>query len=275
MKKSLIPLVTAAGIALGVLGAGTTKATHGVYFTTCSVSVDHDTVYASGDVDLGRSQWATFTVDGSKTLVKPADYYISFKGPGNTGTASPIQTTDANGMGGPHMFSWSNILGMATQGAMVSLSKPLNIDFRVSSFPTINNPYDCRTTVTLMPNEKPAAPTDVAATAGDASAVVVWAGADGFLGVSYKVTASPGGSWCVAVYPNISCTVDKLTNGTPYAFTVTAESSGGISDPSGESAPVTPMAGNDGSGDDGFGWELELDHFRQRVAGSSGLPDTR
>ena len=92
----------------------------------------------------------------------------------------------------------------------------------------------------------PNAPTNVTASAGNASATVSWTASSG--ATTYTVTASPGGATCAATAPATTCTVTGLTNGTAYTFTVTATNANGTSDPSTASTTVTPMApANDAS----------------------------
>ncbi len=88
------------------------------------------------------------------------------------------------------------------------------------------------------------APVGVSAVAGNGSALVSWT-ADTWGLRGFKVVASPGGRFCeteASSWTPRSCTVDGLTNGTEYTFTVIATNSWfeeGESDPS---APVTPAA---------------------------------
>ena len=66
------------------------------------------------------------------------------------------------------------------------------------------------------------------------SAVVSWTGPETTSAVTarqtgekitgYEVTAEPGPSTCTADAPEISCTVEGLSGGTDYTFTVTAQS---------------------------------------------------
>ncbi len=96
----------------------------------------------------------------------------------------------------------------------------------------------------IVPQTPPGPPTDVSATAGNASAMVNWAapadpGSSAITG--YTVTANPGGQTCVS--PRLAfCTVDGLTNETSYTFTVVATNEFGDSVASAPSAPVTPSA---------------------------------
>ncbi|WP_460455299.1 fibronectin type III domain-containing protein, partial [Arthrobacter bambusae] len=105
----------------------------------------------------------------------------------------------------------------------------------------------------------PSPPTGVAATAGNASAVVSWtAPANGGSPItSYAVTPSSGGTALAPVTvtgnpPSTTATVTGLTNGTAYTFTVTATNTVGTSPASAASAPVTPAAPVPGVTNGGF-----------------------
>lgn len=90
----------------------------------------------------------------------------------------------------------------------------------------------------------PVAPTNVSATAGDASATVSFhapANTGGLPITAYTVTSSPGGLTSVGCTSS-PCTVSGLTNGTPYTFTVTASNLAGTSPASSASSSVTPAA---------------------------------
>jgi hypothetical protein len=92
---------------------------------------------------------------------------------------------------------------------------------------------------------KPSAPTNVSGTAGDGQVSVTWqAPADSgtYAITDYQVTASPGGATCMTTAPTLACTIDGLTNGTAYTFTVKALSGAGWGANSAPSAPVTPQA---------------------------------
>jgi hypothetical protein len=87
----------------------------------------------------------------------------------------------------------------------------------------------------------PLAPTGVTATRGDTSALVSWTAPDanGSPITGYTVTASDGVHTCTTTVA-LSCTVNNLTNGTAYTFTVTATSLLGTGPASAASNSVTP-----------------------------------
>jgi len=94
----------------------------------------------------------------------------------------------------------------------------------------------------------PGAPTAVTATAGNTAATLAWTAAtsDGGAPITgYTVTASPGGKTVTVTGnpPSGTATVTGLTNGTAYAFTVTATNSVGTGPASTPSNPITPTAG--------------------------------
>jgi len=92
----------------------------------------------------------------------------------------------------------------------------------------------------------PNPPTSVSATAGDTTAAVSWSAPanDGGSPITgYTATSVPDGLACTT--PDVSgCTVNGLTNGTQYTFTVTATNGVGTSAPSATSNAVVPHAGS-------------------------------
>ncbi|MGA2837772.1 MAG: fibronectin type III domain-containing protein [Acidimicrobiales bacterium] len=97
----------------------------------------------------------------------------------------------------------------------------------------------------VTPSTVPDAPTNVSATPGNQSASVSWTAPfnEGSAITGYTVTATGDGTNETCITPNgttTSCTVDGLTNGTAYTFTVAATNTDGTGAPSVASSPVTP-----------------------------------
>ncbi len=113
----------------------------------------------------------------------------------------------------------------------------------------------------------PSAPTGVSATAGDGQATVTFSppASDGGSPITgYTVTSNPsGGIDANAGSTSTTHTVTRLTNGTAYAFTVTATNIDGTSAPSTPSNSVTP----DGASSSG---EVRHNHHDWDSDGSVG-----
>ncbi len=99
------------------------------------------------------------------------------------------------------------------------------------------------------PSSASTAPSSVTATAGNASALVAWhiPSADGGKRItSYTVTSLPGAKTCSVTVAlgdlsvTFNCTVNGLTNGTSYTFSVRATNGTGTSSASPASNSVTP-----------------------------------
>ena len=84
-----------------------------------------------------------------------------------------------------------------------------------------------------------AAPMNAKATPGDSKATVSWDAVPGPSITSYTVTAGPGGKTCSVDAPATTCTIEGLTNGTEYTFTVVANNAQG-GGPASASAKATP-----------------------------------
>lgn len=98
------------------------------------------------------------------------------------------------------------------------------------------------TITTTLPTTVPGAPTIWSTMPGNASATVYFvAPLDGGSPItSYVVTSSPGNITATAAGTATNITVNGLTNGTPYTFTVTAVNANGAGPASTQSASVTP-----------------------------------
>lgn len=96
----------------------------------------------------------------------------------------------------------------------------------------------------LVDSTRPDAPNQVRAVAGDHSATITWTrpGSEGQSPITgYAVTSTPQGLGCsTQSSSDLSCTIDGLTNGVSYTFTVKAANALGESAPSRPSDAVTP-----------------------------------
>jgi uncharacterized delta-60 repeat protein len=110
------------------------------------------------------------------------------------------------------------------------------------TFFQFTNPVTSRNRLARLEGGAPnAAPSGVSATAGDALATVAWSALTGEI-TSYTATASPGGAFCSATSPTLTCEVTGLTNNTAYTFTVVAINDFGAGPASEESNSVIPLA---------------------------------
>lgn len=118
-----------------------------------------------------------------------------------------------------------------------------------------SDPYARTTTsLSLVVQDVPGAPTVGTATAGDASATIAFSApvSDGGSSItSYTVTSSQGGHTATGTSSPI--TVSGLTNDSSYRFTVTATNSIGTSNASTASNSVTPRSSGGGSQGGGGG----------------------
>jgi RHS repeat-associated protein len=137
----------------------------------------------------------------------------------------------------------------ATTGAktatVTGLSNGTAYTFTVTATNIVGTGPASAASAPVTPAASPGAPTGVAATAGNAKAVVTWTAPTdngGSAITGYTVTASPGGATATTTGAT-SATVNGLTNGTAYTFMVTAKnavSTGPSSAPSGAITPAGP-----------------------------------
>jgi hypothetical protein len=131
----------------------------------------------------------------------------------------------------------------------------------------------------------PAAPTQISATPGNASAQVNWTAPANTGGAeinSYTVTAAPGGLTVTVPAPATTARVNGLTNGSAYSFTAVATNSVGNSVSSAASAPVIPTAETTIPAPTAGGWQfngtavlagggLQLTDATSKAAAGSGF----
>jgi hypothetical protein len=176
---------------------------------------------------------------------------INFQMTGCTGNRAHVRMTYSNLVEG--LPFWKYVVNSVHNGWVQMPANQVTLTGNTAEFDIVDNgEWDNDPAVgsiadpggpALDPNNLPATPgvpTNVTATAGNRSATVRWsAPSSGGQPVVYTVTANTGES-CQAVYPQTSCTINGLTNGVPYTFTVVASNTGGNSAASATTTPITP-----------------------------------
>ena len=140
-------------------------------------------------------------------------------------------------------------VGRVTDTVMTGLANGHGYTFTVTAMNAVSPGPSSAHSNSVVPTGVPDVPTIGTATAGDASATVTWTAptSDGGSPItSYTVTAADsttpanGGQTCTWSSGPLTCTVNGLTNGDSYIFTVTATNAVGTGAASGASSPVTP-----------------------------------
>jgi len=164
------------------------------------------------------------------------DATITFIAPSNNGGAAIIRYTVTSNDGHTATGGSSPItLTGLTNGTTYTFTVTATNSYGTSTASAVSN--------SVTPATVPDAPTNVAATIGDSSAIVYWS-APAFNGGStityYTVTSNDG--LHNARSGSSPVTITGLTNGNTYTFTVTATNAIGTSTPSGTSNSVSPSS---------------------------------
>jgi hypothetical protein len=149
---------------------------------------------------------------------------------------SPILQYTATASPGGHTCTTTN-----WQCSVTGLTNGVSYSFTVvatnaagPSLPSVVSP-------SVTPSGVPGQPSIVGATAGNTTAEVSWQAPDdnGAAITAYTATSTPDGLSCTTT-GSTECTIDDLTNGTGYTFTVVATNDAGTGQPSLASTTVTP-----------------------------------
>ncbi|GAB3467684.1 fibronectin type III domain-containing protein [Kineococcus endophyticus] len=116
--------------------------------------------------------------------------------------------------------------------------------FRLVAVDRAGNTSAASQAVSVTPRDTtpPTAPSGVAATAGDATAVVTWTASASPDVTRYEVVDQTGSVRATAPAGATGTTVTGLLNGTTYTFSVVAVDAAGNRSPAGSAAPVSPQA---------------------------------
>ena len=200
-------------------------------------------IAANGTSDVGTSPTLTAHVtvcDGNGSHPAPDGTAISFtldSGPGAFTT--PSTCTVSGGTGSCSVAVMSAVTGVTTVSAHATLTVDGSPLTRATDGAGANS--DPANVTWIV--EPPGAPTGVTATPTNGAAVVSFTppASNGGSGItSYTVTASPGGLTATGAASPL--TVNGLTNGTTYTFTVRATNSVGSGPASAPSNAATPSA---------------------------------
>lgn len=167
---------------------------------------------------------------------------VSWTEPNTNGAPILSYTVTTNPGGGTVSIS-----GTATNVVVPGLSNSASYTFTVTATNAVGTSAASAPSPVLGPASAPSAPTGVTADRGPGSAEISWAEAkdNGAPITSYLITANPGGATLSVSGYATSATMDGLTNGTAYTFTVRAENAIGTSPTSAASNSVVP-AGSPG-----------------------------
>jgi len=206
---------------------------------TISIGVTDD-----GTPALGESQSFQLTV----ALATVSDAPTGVTGTAGNGAVSlAFLAPLSNGGGGITGYTVTASPGGATASGtgspivVTGLTNGTAYTFTVTATNSVGTSAASTASSAVTPATVPGAPTSVAGVAGNGQVTVSFTAPSSTGGAAitgYTVTASPGGASATGTASPLAVT--GLTNGTAYAFTVTATNSAGTSAASAASAAVTP-----------------------------------
>ena len=189
-----------------------------------------------GLVTLTQAANLTITVAADSSSIKPAfGFYRGWDSGSSASRHDTIFFGDNNPLGTKGLTFLGDQLGTAAGGSVSRTFTNLAAG-NYELFVTVGNndsaggAYKVMLTTTPVGGgvTVPGAPTNVTAIAGNSQATVSWtapANNGGAPITSYTVTSAPGNKQCSSAVTN--CTVNGLTNGTSYTFSVVATNSAG------------------------------------------------
>ena len=197
----------------------------------------------------GPSSWSDYTDDitiPAEAPTTPTDVTATASGRSATvtwskaaGNGSPVTGYTVTSTPGDKRVT---VDGETTTATVDGLTNGTAYTFTVTATNTVGDSTASDPSNSVTPAVVPTAPTDAQAVPGDGSAEVSWAktAGNGSPVTGYTVTSTPGGKSVTVDGETTTATVDGLTNGTAYTFTVTATNTVGDSTASDPSNSVTP-----------------------------------
>jgi hypothetical protein len=240
--------VSAAASATSVNVTGLTNGTSYTFVVTAKNSVGSSAPSAASNaVTPSATPRAPAAPTGVSATAGDASATVSWTPPTDTGTAAISGYTVTSQPGNITMSVAATVRTVNVTG----LTNGTSYKFVVTAKNSVGTSVASAASNAVTPTSgtptprAPAAPTGVAATAGNATAAVTWVAPTdtGTAAISgYTVTSKPGNIQVNATAAARTATVSGLTNGTSYTFTVVAKNSVGSSPASAASAAVTPTA---------------------------------
>ncbi|MEI8082666.1 MAG: fibronectin type III domain-containing protein, partial [Actinomycetes bacterium] len=213
------------------VGAGAISAPSPVV-TPASVPSAPTTVSAVKGEGSATISWAAPASDGGSPLIGYA-----------------VTADTGNGIAAPLACTITRLTADSTSCVFTGLTGGISYTFKVKAINGRGSSDWSTSTTPLTAGGRSSTSGYIQAERGDASALVSFgdASSNGSPITTYTVTASPGGNTCTVNQLQIaasvrSCTVEGLTNGQSYTFTVTPSNEFGEGASSGSSQAVVPAA---------------------------------
>ncbi|MCR1781587.1 fibronectin type III domain-containing protein [Nocardioides carbamazepini] len=199
---------------------------------------------ASGDGPASEPSAAVTPAGAPLKVAKP----IAARG----NQSASVAWTAANGNGSPVTGytvtaspggATATVDGATTHASVTGLTNGTTYTFTVRATNAIGDGAASDPSSGVVPAAVPDQVAQPSAERRDGGARITWpaAGGNGHAVTTYTVTATPGGRTVIVDGTSTAATVDELTNGTPYTFTVLATNAlgaGAVSAPSNEVVPA-------------------------------------
>ncbi len=223
------------------VATGLTNSTAYTFTVTATNAVGTSTASASSNLVTPNTVPGTPTIGTATAGVGQAT--ITYTAPVSNGGAAITSYTATSDPGG-----FTGTVSQAGSGTITvtGLTNGTAYTFKVTATNSLGTSTTSASSNSVTPRTIPGAPTSVTAFAGAGQATIAYtapASNGGAVITSYTATSSPGGlTGTLSQAGSGTITVNGLTNGTAYTFTVKATNVAGTSAASATSNAVTPLA---------------------------------